>query len=123
MATRNTKRRTGGNYPIPFDPIDGGCMHYPERRYTGIGKFQDPVWRDNHEFDATLEYVGYARGRSAAYFHFKDAATGHVHPMFMRDFEDVISRCVLDKGVVTARWTFVKRGMNYGIQLVIDEQG
>lgn len=120
MAKR-TGRRTGGNYKIPFNPIHGGCMHYPERVWDRDHPMMDPVWGDNLEFEATLQYEAYARGRSAAYFHFKDEATGAVHPMFMRDFDDVISRCVLDKGRVTARWTFIKRGMNYGIQMVIDD--
>lgn len=121
---KKTRGRTGGGYPIPFDPVHMGCMHYPERVYQGsrgVGRYLDPLWMDNFEFEATLIYEDYGRGRSAAYFFFKDEATGAIHSMFMRDFHDVIRRCTLDQGRVTSRWTFIKRGMNYGIQMVIDD--
>ena len=78
----------------------------------------DYDWRENWEFEDTLEMCGYSRGRAAAYFHLQSKTTGIQYCMFMTDLTDVIKNCVIDKGIVTGIWTYVKRGMNYGIKLV-----
>lgn len=114
MATKK------GQYKIPFHPEHGGVMHWPERlmRKGEDGKYHevDLDWRDNYEFKAILVYQGYRRGRSAAYFLFKEAETEAVHSMFMSDFDD-IARSMIN-GHVLETWTFHKKGQNYGIRMV-----
>lgn len=104
-----TKSAKKGNYPIPFD-AEGNQLHYAEtwRR--------DLEWRDNHVFDATLRYAGYCRGRSAAYMLFVRVDTLASVVVFLGDFDPVVARMV--KGEVSGRFTFCKRGQNYGCCLV-----
>jgi hypothetical protein len=79
------------------------------------------TWKENHEFTDTLEIVGFSRGRSAANFNFKSTTNGMEYNTFMTDVLSIISKSVIDHGVVTGTWTFVKRGANYGIKLVDSE--
>ncbi len=97
-----------GDYKIPFDK-DGNQQHYADSWMT------DLEWRDNAPFVATLTYVGYSRGRSAAYFDFKDH-NGKIVIVFLKDFEAMIPHLV--KGSVTGSFKFIKRGQNYGCQLI-----
>lgn len=97
--------------PIPFNSR-GHQLHYPEH---------ETVWRDNHEFEATLVFRGMARGRSAAYALFSDKKTGKDVTMFLVDLADVVMNKKIDRGIITGKWTFCKRGQNYGVRLVEEE--
>lgn len=79
------------------------------------------VWEDNHEIEATLRFVGFSRGRSAAYGTMIDESTGSRHCIFLADLEDLIQKISLNEGVASGRWTFTKRGRNYGIRMVFEE--
>ncbi|MGJ4945102.1 hypothetical protein ACQR1W_31390 [Bradyrhizobium sp. HKCCYLS1011] len=107
-----------GQYQIPFDK-DGNQQHYAEGSWitgeNGRPQRVGPEWRDNAPFVTTLTYVGYSRGRSAAYFDFKDH-NGKLVVVFLKDFEDMIPHLV--KGSVSGSFKFIKRGMNYGCQLI-----
>lgn len=98
--------RKAGNYEIPFDKA-GNQLHYPDHNVH--------EWRANEEFEDTLTYAGYGRGRSAAFFCFK-RANGKIVNVFMRDFEDMVPNMTM--GQITGRFRFVKRGQNYGCVLV-----
>jgi hypothetical protein len=100
------KKRT--SYQIPFDK-DGNQLSFPG--YT----FHE--WRDNYEFDATLTYETYGRGRSSVTFYWKDD-DGHRYTMFVSDFDDILNSVGLHGKKVTGRWTFVKKGQDYGVKLV-----
>lgn len=103
-----------GDYRIPFD-AKGNQLHYPETYSWTNGKRDEVEWRDNAPFEATLSYDGYSRGRSAAYFDFKDQ-NGKTVVVFMKDFEAMVPH--MSKGAVAGTFVFTKRGMNYGCQLV-----
>lgn len=135
-----TKTKT---FQVPFDG-HGNQLHYerdighlPEH-LTEIWKVDDPylrealdderdewyekarqrTWRDNYIFTATMTVVSMSRGRSAAYFHLIDER-GKQYTMFMTDMVDMVKRArMITQGVVTGRWTFQKRGNNYGVKLV-----
>lgn len=98
-----------GNYPIPFNSA-GDQMHYPEPLWAG-GKRVDPVMKDNFVFEDTLTFLTYSRGRSAAYFEFT-RRDGKKVCFFMKDFSDMVPHMV--NGLVTGKFTFTKRGQNYG---------
>ncbi len=97
------------DYKIPFDD-KGNQLHYEWYSY------QNGEWRDNEEFNDTLVYKGYARGRSAAYFLFHRASTQTEVVVFMTDFEKMIP--LLTYGFLSGTFTYTKRGQNYGVKLV-----
>ncbi|WP_316207418.1 hypothetical protein [Bradyrhizobium sp. SZCCHNR3118] len=107
-----------GQYQIPFDK-DGNQQHYAESWWVDLpnGKYEraGPEWRDNVPFQSTLTYVGFSRGRSAAYLDFK-RANGKLVTVFMKDFEAMVPHMI--KGSVSGTFQFTKRGQNYGCQLV-----
>ena len=93
--------------------------------YDDRGNLRDYVWgssewRPNDPFHATLTYVGYTRGRSAAGFVWADDE-GHNYPMFMKQMDELLTegRIGIDllhgTSIVTGTWQVVKRGSNYGI--------
>ena len=98
-----------GQYQIPFDK-DGNLLSYP----YSVGE-----WRDNYVFEDTLTYETYYRGRSSATICFKDT-NGHTYEMFMSDFDILITAKGLNGKSVSGKWTFVKKGKNYGIKAVIE---
>ena len=104
-----SKRAKKGLYQIPFR--NGHQLHYPDN-YPTL-----PEWRDNFDFTATLTFTGFNRGRSAAYAEFKNYLTGATFTMFLKDLDEVIKTCGIGNGKVEARWTFCKRGANYGLCL------
>lgn len=100
-----------GEYPIPFDK-EGNQLSYA---YSWIdGKVE---WRNNYEFDATLTYSDYARGRSAVGILLCDEH-GHQYSMFLSMLDELFISRGFEGRSVTGRWTFVKRGENYSIRLV-----
>jgi len=95
-----------GDYEIPFDK-NGNQLDY-----DGWGVHERVA---NHEFTDTLTFKSASRGRSAVGFEFarKDGRTVNV---FLRDMEKWIH--TLRDGVISGKFTFIKRGANYGCTLV-----
>ena len=118
---------------IPFDPRDEQLISYVDK-YTesyGIptvelvnGEYVHetiPIsWRDNIEFYDILRYTGFERGRSSINFIFIDS-DGNKVPMFAKDFSDMVLQCSIVGGQVKGKWTYAKRGANYGIQYVKED--
>jgi hypothetical protein len=104
--------KSSGEYKIPFR--QGSQLHWVGREDTYWGADE---WRDNYAFTATLTFDGLTSGRSAKYFTLKDEE-GHEFTMFSTDLLDLIQRGSINHGVVSERWTFIKRGQNYGIKMV-----
>lgn len=77
------------------------------------------TWKANFEFEDTLRLTGMSRGRSAANFNLKSETTGKNYNVFMTDMVDLFQNATINKGSVTGKWTFVKRGHNYGIKLIV----
>ena len=98
-----------GQYPIPFDG-DGNLLSYP---------YGTEEWRDNYVFEDTLTYVTYYRGRSSVTIGFKDS-NGCSYEMFISDFDELITSKGLFGKSVRGKWTFVKKGQNYGIKAVFE---
>ena len=91
---------------------DGSLVSYPVY-------YEDFKWHDNFILDATLVYTGISRGRSAAGFIWTDM-NGRRYYMFLKDMEKLVLEGHIDQGVVRGKFTFVKRGSNFGITPVID---
>ncbi|MBU5266253.1 hypothetical protein [Virgibacillus proomii] len=97
-------------YKIPF--YEGNLQSYP---------YIDDEWRDNYVFEGTLEYKTYHRGRSSVTIEFSDSK-GNTYGMFVSDFDDLVNRKGLNGKKVHGKWTFVKKGQNYGIRLCEDDE-
>lgn len=112
------------SYKIPYNPLTGDQMHYPERVYraqVGVGySVEEPDWRENVPFDTTLRFKGFRRGRSAAYAEFLNLTTGFLMVVFLTDLEDMIPLMV--RGAVSDRFIGTKRGMNYGVKLYTEKK-
>ena len=80
--------------------------------------------RDNYIFEADLYISGYERGRSSAVMllvPFKDKNKDFFshkfhYRVFMSDIEDIVKGMV--RGRIKGSFTWVKKGSDYGIQLV-----
>lgn len=113
-----------GDYRIPYNPETGDIYDYAQFKEGDAlpPYYQDKyAWMDNHEFEDTMQFTSYYRGRSAAGLCLKSLATGVCYSMFMTDFNDVLASCNILKGVVSGTWTFCKRGQNYGIKMVFGD--
>jgi hypothetical protein len=101
-----------GNYQIPFN-ANGDQLHYADRWLwqRGLAPFVD-----NHEFEATLALKTMHRGRSAAYFEFERVGEGKTVTVFMTDLMEMFPH--IHGGLIRGRFTFCKRGANFGCRLV-----
>jgi len=104
-----------GNYQIPFDK-DGNQMDFPEKRWVN-GEPIYPDMRDNFEFDDTLTLLDYGRGRSSVTFTLQ-RLNGKNVTMFVSDLCDMVKACESKQGVFHGRFTFCKKGQNYGCRLI-----
>ena len=86
-----------------------------EKPVDVLGESPGLIELDNYEFEDTLTYDGYSRGRSAAYFSFL-RSDGRKVTVFLTDFEVIVNHMV--KGMITGRFTFCKRGQNFGCKLI-----
>lgn len=76
------------------------------------------VWKENFEFEDELYVLGMSRGRSAANFTLVSQTNGKSYNLFMTDMVDMLQNGVINKGKIKGKWTFVKRGQNYGIKFL-----
>jgi hypothetical protein len=76
-------------------------------------------WRENYEFNATLELRSIERRGHKCGAYFTDE-TGTRFYMFLSELEKVIKQSGVSRpgARVTGRWTFCKRGERYSIKLV-----
>lgn len=102
---------------IPIErKLDGtvSLRHYYDKNSDWANKNTDLV--DNFIFEDTLHYVDYSTGRSSVLFKFR-SDKGDSYGMFLSEFNKLLQ----DKKEVwnlEGKWTFVKRGANYGIQYI-----
>jgi len=106
-------------YPILLDKYNEDLKEFNNNITTGrIIEVDDIIWKENFEFEDTLELTGMSRGRSAANFNLKSVTDGRNYNLFMTDTVDLIQNGIINKGKITGKWTFCKRGANYGIKLI-----
>ena len=70
----------------------------------------------NFEFTDTLKYNGYHRGRSSAKIGFLRLSCSTSVEMFLTDFDDMMESVGLNGQCIRGKFTFVKRGLNYGVK-------
>lgn len=117
-------------WKVPFDR-QGNQIEFGG--YNGRGSdwcpgFEYIDFRDNEEFQDTLVYEGYQRGRSAAFFLWRRSLTGTTVTMFMSEMDRLLREGKIGRRrlsdlssevcVAAGRWHFIKRGANYSVSLV-----
>lgn len=93
---------------IPFQ--NGNLVNYPEKW------IKDYDWLENYEFGAILELHDIIRGRSAAHFELYNPELNVKYVMFMKDLFDFCKLSKIEDGKLIGKFTFCKRGSNYGIK-------
>jgi len=110
-----------GTYRIPFDTSDNQ-LHYagrePPANPDPDDVDKDVTWKKNCQFHDTLKVEGMYSGQTAKYLRVVSTTTGHHYTMFVRDVIDVLLHATVDKGEMTATWTFTKRGANFGVAVL-----
>lgn len=117
---------------VPFDQ-DGSLLHYADERdhqwhRKAAEEYGDPLppwvenveWRPNEPFERVLRIEGSKRGRSAAYLVWKDE-TGATFPMFLIDIVGLIQEGRTVHGIAAGWWKVSRRGLNYGIQFISEQ--
>lgn len=102
-----------GQYPIPFDK-DGNLMGYA----GDVGSYKPHEWRDNYVFDDVLKFEHFERGRSAAHAIFRSGSNNATYQMFLTHLADVMRG--INYGLLDGRFTFIKKGKNYGVVRIGD---
>ena len=106
----------------PFNAETGELIEYTFYDYPDDRR-GTVKWSENYVFEDDMEYTGYTRGRSAARLQFKSIKDGRRYGMFLTDFDDAMKRCQFFKNRLIGKFTFCKRGQNYGVKILPpDEQ-
>lgn len=112
-------RKEKASWKVPF--FKGQMVSYIEGYFTMKEYSKDFELKDNYEFFATLTLKHVGRGRSSVGFSMEDY-DGKSYNMFLKDFEEMVKNNTLDHGQISGKWTFVKRGQNYGIKCLGEEK-
>lgn len=101
---------------VPFDG-EGNLMDYAAPTRPGeIRTNAAHEWRPNYEFDALLTLVGIRKGWSSMKAVWRDA-DGHLYGMFTSHLGLLLERSGVVRGRAYGRWTFCRKGSNFGIRL------
>lgn len=106
---------------FPFDAKTGELLVYVRHDYPDNNN-GTVKWSENYVFEDDLEYDGYARGNSAARILFRSLKDGKRYEMFLTDFDDAMRRCLFFKNRLIGKFTFIKRGQNYGVKIATVEK-
>ena len=101
-------------YQIPFDE-NGNQLSYPATWMNGYCN-KDYEFKDNFEFEDSICFVKFQRGRSSTIAKFHRLNTNTYITAFISDMKDLITN--MKYGQIDGRFTFVKKGQNYGFKLI-----
>lgn len=92
-------------------PVDsyGDMIEYPDWHNKPV------YWADIEEFEATMTFVRYVKGRSSLRFILEDE-NGKTWSMMAQCIDDFVFRA--NRGTVSGKWVMCKRGANYGLLLI-----
>jgi hypothetical protein len=98
---------------IPFEP-DGSVPNQPLPDCTY-------EWLENFNFCDTLLFEDYCRGSSRCGFVVRSSGNATYY-MFLRDALDALRQGSVDHGRIHGWWTFVRRGVAFGVRLMPDSE-
>jgi hypothetical protein len=113
------------NRQAPWGSKSGDLIGYVN--YTASGDAAEVGHGENREkiewrpadipFEATIEFTGFERGRSAARAAFRIKETGGKAFMFLKDIEDALMAGREIQKTLSGQWVVVKRGSDFGIRI------
>lgn len=103
---------------IPFSKNNNQLMDY----VSNLNE-ESVNWKDNYEFDDIMIAESISRGRSSATFKFISELDGRIYNVFMKDVLEMIKYGDFTDGKIKGKFTFCKRGTNYGLKLVFNKKG
>jgi len=110
---------------VPKDEFTNRTTKIDEVIYDGfLGAGEHSV--DNFIFDDTIVLTGLSRGRSSVKANFRSdmLKTPTHYEMFIIDLFDIIKNKGIKKGgKIKGKFSFRKRGRNYGIYMIKENQG
>lgn len=69
------------------------------------------------DFEDIIQFQSIQRTSSSNYAVFKSKTSVKKYYMFMKDFEKMIQTQVLKLGIISGKFTFVQRGVSFGIRI------
>lgn len=99
---------------IPFD--SSGQML--RRAYRIQAATTHINYNQSYEFEDTLQFVKIGRTSSSNYAIMQSKSSNKKYFMFMKDFEHMLQTQILKLGYITGKFTFVQRGVSYGIKVI-----
>jgi hypothetical protein len=132
-----TKKLYSGK--IPFSPTKKRQLDYDykqEWHHEGDDVVWLPLeWLENKPFSARIKFNGYGRGRSSAVFfatlleatcddaNYQERLIGCEVSIFMSDMSEIIQVAEIENGYTWwLNFAFCKKGSNYGLCLIGDEE-
>lgn len=106
--------KKGWDGKVPVAKATGEVQSWAPR--AGTWAFDKIEFRDNWEFDDTLVFVQFVCGGSRVNMQMKSRTTGMNYSFFLTDTEKMLP--AMDHGVIKGRFTFCKRGGNFGTVMV-----
>lgn len=101
-------------YQIPFDE-KGNQLSYPDHWMNGYQN-KEVIFKDNFEFEDSIVFVEFQRGRSSTIAKFHRLSTNTYITAFVSDMKDLIIN--MRYGQINGKFTFVKKGQNYGFKII-----
>jgi len=109
---------------IPFSTKDGSLLQYtgtlpdsPQDERCNNGRW---IWKENFVFEDDMQFIGFYRGCSSAGATFKSLNDGKECNVFLKDLSDMILADGFRSGIIRGKFTFCKRGQNYGMKYLKD---
>ena len=102
---------------VPFYKNSGNMANMLD----GVTTEADVIWKENYEFEDTMIVDRCSRGQSTVSFDLISKSTGIKYNTFMVDMFDLITKVNINKGVISGKWTFTKRGKSYGLKMIFEE--
>ena len=98
-------------YKIPF--FGNQMLSYVDKWMEDRDGFE---WRDNYSFESKMTIEDYGRGRSAVTIYLLDELNNR-YEVFISDFIEMMKKLEVSEGSFYGKFTFCKKGKNYGLQL------
>jgi hypothetical protein len=99
------------NITVPFDK-DGNLIY--DVKNADMDKV---IWKDNFTFQDVLLFQSAEKGNSRMRLIFRSRLNHKTYSMFMVDMEDMLHKKNIVNGEVYGKWSFVKRGLFFGITM------
>lgn len=98
---------------IPYQLKEDGS-----KEYLNYPSYYSDTKEPNSIFNDSLVYDTYYRGRSSVEIILKSIINNNTYSMTISQFHNILKHNMIKDGVITGRFTFIKRGANYSLQML-----